>query len=413
MPALGMAQDSGVLVRWLKSPGDPVAEGDGLFEVETDKTTMEVEAQASGYLGRVTAADGDDIPVGQVIALITEQPDPAGAETPAPPPALPTGTDVIMPALGMAQDSGLIVAWHKSPGDPVQAGDILFEVETDKATMEVEAGQDGYLAALLVAAGATAPVGETIAIISVEKPTETTLVAPSVATPPVPRAVPVAAAPTKDRPKPATPPAVAGRILASPKARRLALEQGLDLGRLVTAGHPQPYHVDDIEVLRDLRAPETSPHADNRRVTAKVNATAFTEFSSWAAEAKGLSEAAILAGFAAAGLRAATGQPDMTVAFQTHATRGCYLVPVTRSLAAITEADGTTPPDCILRDLRQSALTSVRLGAEEAPVLTLLGGGGKLRITIESTARQLSGPALLTFLTEFANRIRDPLRHLL
>ena len=60
--------------------------------------------------------------------------------------------EVIMPALGMAQDSGLIVAWHKAPGDEVAAGDVLFEVETDKSTVEVEAGQDGFVAALLAEA---------------------------------------------------------------------------------------------------------------------------------------------------------------------------------------------------------------------------------------------------------------------
>ena len=63
-PQLGMAQDSGRIVSWLKSPGDAVAKGDALFEVETDKATMEVEAQAAGYLTGVAAAEGDDVPVG-------------------------------------------------------------------------------------------------------------------------------------------------------------------------------------------------------------------------------------------------------------------------------------------------------------------------------------------------------------
>ena len=126
MPALGMTQDTGVLIAWNKSPGDAVAEGDLLFEVETDKTTMEVEAQGSGYLTDVVAAAGEEVPVGQVLARISETPegtgttaeaakdepvetdDQAGAE-------IPQGEQVIMPALGMTQDTGVIVAWHKSP----------------------------------------------------------------------------------------------------------------------------------------------------------------------------------------------------------------------------------------------------------------------------------------------------------
>ena len=74
MPALGMAQETGLIIAWHKAPGDAVAEGDILFEVETDKATMEVEAQAAGYLSGVSAMEGDDVPVGQVIARITRHP---------------------------------------------------------------------------------------------------------------------------------------------------------------------------------------------------------------------------------------------------------------------------------------------------------------------------------------------------
>ena len=72
MPALGMAQDTGKLVNWLKSEGDEVKKGESIMEVETDKVTVEIEAQASGILANITAAEGEDVPVGQVIALILE-----------------------------------------------------------------------------------------------------------------------------------------------------------------------------------------------------------------------------------------------------------------------------------------------------------------------------------------------------
>ncbi|MBC7156190.1 MAG: pyruvate dehydrogenase, partial [Rhodobacteraceae bacterium] len=153
MPALGMAQDTGLLVAWLKAPGDAVAVGEALFEVETDKATMEVEAPADGYLAEVSAQAGEAVPVGSVIARIADSPEDAAAPAaaaqaaaePAAPaaaaPAQPAGHEVIMPALGMAQDAGLLVAWLKAAGDAVAEDDALFEVETDKSTAEVPAGR--------------------------------------------------------------------------------------------------------------------------------------------------------------------------------------------------------------------------------------------------------------------------------
>ncbi len=70
MPALGMAQDTGKVLRWLKSEGDAVAKGEPLVEVETDKVTVEVEAPAAGTLGTLRAREGEDVPVGRVVALI-------------------------------------------------------------------------------------------------------------------------------------------------------------------------------------------------------------------------------------------------------------------------------------------------------------------------------------------------------
>src|SRR5690606_3559155 len=75
-----------------------------------------------------------------------------------------------MPALGMAQDTGLLIAWCKAPGARVRAGDVLFEVETDKSTMEVEALHDGYLSELRAEAGDDVPVGAVIAVLAEDKP---------------------------------------------------------------------------------------------------------------------------------------------------------------------------------------------------------------------------------------------------
>src|SRR4051794_37364009 len=93
MPALGMAQETGTLMRWLKAAGESVAKGEPLMEVETDKATVEVEAPASGILVGVTAQPGDTVPVGQRIALILgpgeAAPGDTAAASPGPRPSTP------------------------------------------------------------------------------------------------------------------------------------------------------------------------------------------------------------------------------------------------------------------------------------------------------------------------------------
>jgi pyruvate dehydrogenase E2 component (dihydrolipoamide acetyltransferase)/2-oxoglutarate dehydrogenase E2 component (dihydrolipoamide succinyltransferase) len=446
MPALGMAQDSGLIVAWHKSPGDEVAAGDVLFEVETDKATMEVEAQANGVLGQVRHEAGADVPVGEVIAMIGTS---AEATAPAPsrsdgdaasalPPdaaapahEIPDGHGVIMPALGMAQDSGLIVAWHKAPGDAVASGDVLFEVETDKSTIEVEADTNGFVAALLAEAGEEAPVGEVIAVISKEKPnapvqlsrsalgdSPASAAAAQPAEPEAKAAATATEAPTSapgaaaqsDSRAPAQPGlATDGRILASPKARRLALEQGLDLARLAEAGHPQPYHVADLEILRTLptKAPEPAA-ASARRLTADLASEGFSEFAAWAQESAGLSDAAaLLVGFAGASLGRAA-----IVAVETLSAQRLYQVPL-GPLGDVTEIDPDSPPDLCLRDLRLSRISGVDLGPEDCPTLTLCAEGTGLVVTLECAAHSLSAREAVTLLSNFAARMEQPVRHLL
>lgn len=420
MPQLGMAQDAGRIVAWLKAAGDPVAKGDALFEVETDKATMEVEAQASGFLTGITAAEGDDVPVGAVIARISDS---AADDRPAPDPsqdkadALPEGRAVTMPQLGMAQDSGLLVNWTKGLGDKVAADDILFEVETDKSTMEVPAGVDGYLAATLADAGEDVPVGATLAIISADKPARTTArsakstPAPSAAkAPPAPAATTPARAEEQPAPKPQPAPATQGRILASPKVRRLALERGLDLNSLVAAGHPQPFHMRDLDVLANLptKTPATTTvTAATIRLTAEIATDGFTAFAQWAAAHHGLTDRdALLAGIAGASLP----QPGI-VAIERHGQTRGFAIPTDRALSAITASDGT--PDLILRDLRDTALRAITAGAEGTPVLTLMSGHSGLILTLECSADQMSAPAAIALLSAFAGRMEHPLRHLL
>ena len=434
MPQLGMAQDTGTLVAWLKKPGEAVAQGDALFEVETDKATMEVEAQAAGFLVEVSAAEGEDVPVGRVIARISETADaapeaPAAApEAPAASPAdaLPDGRSVIMPALGMAQDTGRLVEWHVAPGDAVAEGDVLFEVETDKTTMEVAAEAAGFVAALLAEDGEDVPVGERVAILSAERPDAPVKRARAAA--PVSASKPRSAPPSEPRSEAEAPKAVSaavssatpdpsGRILASPKARRLALEQGLDLARLAAAGHPQPFHVRDLEVLKALpaavpaAAAGTAPAA--RRIVAEVPADGFAPFAAWAAEAEGLSdETAFLASFAAASLRAAGGPESVCVAVERAGENSHYRDP-DRAPGRSESDPEALPADLVLRDLRLDRIASVELGPEAAPVLTITRRGDGLAVTLECSADHLTAEAALALASGFAGRLEEPLRHLL
>ena len=418
MPALGMAQDTGLIVAWHKHPGEAVAVGDVLFEVETDKATMEVEAQGDGFLTGVAAEAGQEVSVGQVIAQISDSAE-APAPAPAPdakpdakPDAIPEGDTIIMPTLGMAQDSGLLVRWLKAPGDAVQADDPLFEVETDKSTVEVAAGQDGFLAATLADEGEDVPVGQIIAIISAEKPANPVTrsaaqgsVAPKVVEKPS-QAPPRASVAKPEHPAPIAP---GGRILASPKARRLALEQGLDLARLVAAGHAQPFHASDIDTLRAMpvASAQTTAAAPARRLTAEIAQDGFAAFADWAAQEAGISDSdALLAGLAAASL----GQGDATINVQAFERDRLFVGDGTQATAQqVPEGQ----PDLVLRDLRFTAITALCLGPEDQPVLTLTRSGTGYAVTFECAADQMSAPRAIAVLSAFAGRMQQPLRHLL
>ncbi|HIN21152.1 MAG TPA: pyruvate dehydrogenase complex dihydrolipoamide acetyltransferase [Rhodospirillales bacterium] len=159
---------------------------------------------------------------------------------------------ILMPALSPTMTDGKLAKWHKKEGDAVESGDVIAEIETDKATMEIEAVEEGVLGKILVAEGTEeVPVNQVIALLledgedvtALEGALEGAAESPApVPSPPAAAPVPAPAAPT---PAPAAVPAPAapapqaaagGRVLASPLARRLAAEQGLDLSRVTGTG---------------------------------------------------------------------------------------------------------------------------------------------------------------------------------
>jgi len=184
-------------------------------------------------------------------------------------------TDVIMPALGVAQEKGTLLNWLKAEGQPVTKGEPLMEVETDKATVEIEAPASGILANVIASPGDEVPVGNRIAVILAPGETAT----PTAAQDPHPfpkgegtnqsRPLPQRKEAGEGRPGTSTPtppaePAAStasdgGRLLASPAAKRIAREKGIDLGTLHGSGPEGSILAEDV-----LRAApeETSPQVE-------------------------------------------------------------------------------------------------------------------------------------------------------
>ena len=163
---------------------------------------------------------------------------------------------VVMPALEMAQETGKLVSWLKKEGEPVKKGEMLLEVETDKAVVEVEAAQDGILAGVTAKIGDVVPVGQTIAwlVQPGEQP-------PAASTTPAhtgrQNTQPAAAAPAA-RAEAGPAPAASPRI--SPKARKLASEHGVDITQVTGSGPGGEILADDI--LKAAAAPSVGLKAD-------------------------------------------------------------------------------------------------------------------------------------------------------
>jgi pyruvate dehydrogenase E2 component (dihydrolipoamide acetyltransferase) len=178
-------------------------------------------------------------------------------------------TEVIMPALGMAQEKGTLLNWLKAEGDSVKKGEPLMEVETDKATVEVEAPASGILADVTAAAGDEITVGKKIAVIVA--PGETAIkdrATKPAATPAEPKKS--AKAPAREAPAKTVEPS--GRIAASPAARRIAKEKNIDLASLKGSGPEGGVVAEDV--LRAGAAPAGSP-AGPPRVKETVQPTAM------------------------------------------------------------------------------------------------------------------------------------------
>lgn len=272
MPRLSDTMTEGVVATWLKKVGDTIKEGDILAEIETDKATMEFESFNAGTLLHIGIQEGESAPVDALLAIIGAPGEDISAllsgspaskteaapvaeikvETPKAAAELPTGVKVVtMPRLSDTMTDGTVATWLKKVGDVVNEGDILAEIETDKATMEFESFNSGTLLYIGVNEGQTAPVDSVLAIIgpagtdvsgiaaafkaggSAEAPKQGTSVEVKTET----AAVSVQTANT------------GGRIFASPLAKKIAQDKGIDLSQVRGSGENGRIVKGDVEAF--------------------------------------------------------------------------------------------------------------------------------------------------------------------
>ena len=273
----------GVIASWHKKVGDSVKAGDILAEVETDKATMELESYESGTLLYIGVKEKESVPVDAVIAVIgkagenidsllsgaTGGSPEIAVETPKSELSAPASVALIpadlkanairMPKMSDTMTEGTLVAWHKQVGDKVKAGDLLAEVETDKATMELESYESGTLLYAGIKAGESAKVDDIIAIIGEAGTDFSPLLQ---AAPPVQKSEPAqAAVPSPAEVKSsASVSEASGRIKVSPLARQLAKEKGIDLQALAGSGENGRIVKRDVETAGSTtKATSTQP----------------------------------------------------------------------------------------------------------------------------------------------------------
>ncbi len=259
MPQLSDTMTEGVVVTWEKQAGDRVERGDIVATVETDKAIMDVEVFKAGYLAGPLADVGATIAVGAALGYITDtQGDIAIAagevvEEQAQTEMIPhhAGTPIVMPQLSDTMTEGVVVTWEKQPGDAIKRGDIVATVETDKAIMDVEVFQEGFLSGPIADVGSVVEVGHPMAFIvddaakandtgvtisADHKVRDTHKVAPHAADKPAhiptPKSTPAQIAASGNQPPVAR---VPGRP-ASPYARKVAAQLGVNIAGLAGSG---------------------------------------------------------------------------------------------------------------------------------------------------------------------------------
>ena len=295
MPALSPTMTEGKLAKWVKNEGDIVSAGDVIAEIETDKATMEFESFYEGTLLHIGIEEGETAPVDTLLAIIGEEGEDisgllngeggsteeakeesaAEEETEDDDSAseageIPEGVEIVkMPRLSDTMEEGTVASWLKKEGDKVSEGDILAEIETDKATMEFESFYEGTLLKIGIPEGETAPVDSLLAIIGPEGTDVSNVTGDSTGKKAAPKKEEKSEAKEEKKEETTTTSSDSssegGRIFASPLAKKMAEDKGIDLSKVEGSGENGRIVKKDIESYKPSEAPapkETKKEAE-------------------------------------------------------------------------------------------------------------------------------------------------------
>lgn len=307
MPKMSDTMTEGVMAKWHKKVGDKIKSGDVLAEVETDKATMDMESYWDGTLLYIGVEEGKAVPVDAIIAVIGKEGEDykaalaaeqdtadTAAETSAPKeepkteaPAAAQGgglseeelaakgiTVIRMPLLSDTMTEGVIAEWHKKVGDKVKDDDVLADVETDKATMEVMGYATGTLLHIGVEKGQAAKVNGIIAIVGPEGTDVSGILAQGDAPVKKSESAPAETPKAEASKETAAPAAVnnanGGRIIASPLAKKIAQEKGIDLTQVAGSAEGGRIIKKDVENFTPSAAPTKAdaPAASSEKAAA-------------------------------------------------------------------------------------------------------------------------------------------------
>ena len=299
MPALSSTMSEGKVVEWLKNIGDFVEAGEALMVVESDKADMDVEAFEDGYLAAIIKEAGETADVGAPVGILVSNeadlaklsntpvssspvvttPISTGAPAAAAGPPDVEFSQIDMPALSSTMKEGKVVSWLKAEGDPISSGEAIMVVESDKADMDVEAFEDGFLAAIIIEEGDSGTVGAPVALIAAEEGDIAVLqeYAASLSGAPAPAAAaPAAGAPAAAAPAAAAPKKVnmsnasaGGRVVASPLAKKKAEELGIDISTIAGTGPDGRITASDVEAAASGAGPKAAAPAKKAAAPAK------------------------------------------------------------------------------------------------------------------------------------------------
>ncbi len=299
MPKMSDTMTEGVIAKWHKKVGDTVKSGELMAEIETDKATMDYESFNDGTVLYLGAQEGQAVKINDVLAIVgkkgedyaallasagassggTTEAKAAATNSGPAPAAVATAPKidtsgikaeiVLMPKMSDTMSEGVIAAWHKKVGDTVKSGELMAEIETDKATMEYESYSNGTVLYLGAKEKEAVPVNGVLAIVGDKNADWQTLLKAHQTSGSAPAATPATApAATNGAATPAATTGQAvvpsqngsnGRLKASPLAKKMAKDLGYDIAKIQGSGENGRVTRKDVENYKPSAAPAGAP----------------------------------------------------------------------------------------------------------------------------------------------------------